>query len=73
MPGEAAEIGAEIGQRGDPHGEEFAVLVECELRLGEMVACLVIGQKDLVALGGPFDWAAKLAREPKHERLLGIE
>jgi hypothetical protein len=38
-----------------------------------MVACLVIGQKDLAALGGPFDRAAELARKPEHERLLGIE
>ena len=41
--GEAAEIGAEIGERGDAHGEEFAVLIESELRLGEMVARLIVG------------------------------
>jgi hypothetical protein len=70
---EAAEIGTEIGERGDPHGEEFAVLIESELRLGEMVTRLVVGQKDLVALGGPFDRATELACEPEHERLLGIE
>ena len=39
-----------------------------------VAARLVIGQKDLVALGGPFDWAAKKScPRAKHERLLGIE
>jgi hypothetical protein len=38
-----------------------------------MVTRLVVGQKDLAALGGPFDRTAKLAREPENERLLGIE
>jgi hypothetical protein len=71
--GEAAEIGAEIGQRGDPHGKEFAVLIESKLGFSEMVARLVVGQKDLAAFGGPFDGATELTREPEHERLLGVE
>jgi CO/xanthine dehydrogenase Mo-binding subunit len=71
--GEAAEVGTEIGQRGDPHAEEFAVLVESELGLGDMVARLIVGQEDLAALGGPFDRATEFARKPEHKRLLGIE
>ena len=57
----------------DAHGKEFAVLIERKLRFREMVARLVVGQKDLAALGCPFDRTTKLARKPKHERLLSIE
>ena len=70
---EAAEIGPEIGQRGDTHGEELAVRVEGELRLGEVVARLVVGEEDLAAVGRPLDGTAKPGGEPQNQRLLVIE
>ena len=38
-----------------------------------MVARLIVGQKDLAALGGPFDRATELARKAEHNGLLSIE
>ena len=70
---EAAEIGPEIGQRRDSHGQELAVLVQGELRLGEVVARLIVGEEDLAAIGRPLDGTAQPRGEPQNQRLLVVE
>src|SRR3546814_10730651 len=43
--GEGREVGAEIGCRADPEAQEFAVLVQRQLHMAEMVAAMGVGEE----------------------------
>src|SRR6516225_12331043 len=48
------------------------IMVECQLRLADMVAVVVVRQPALAALGDPFDRPANLARGPQYQSIFGI-
>ena len=56
--GEGREIGAEIGDGADPKAEDLAVLVECHLGMGDVVAAVRVGQEGLGAIRRPLHRAA---------------
>ena len=58
---------ADIADVGRAHGEEFSVLAQRELHLGDEVAALVVGEEGLRARGGVFHRPADLLRRPQHQ------
>ena len=66
------DVGADIGQRLDPEAEEFAVLVERQLGVADIVAGVLVGLDRLAALAGPFDRPAQFLRRQQHQPVLGI-
>ena len=67
------EIGAEIGDGMGAQGEDLAVIVECELRAGDVIAAMGVGEERLGAVGGPFHRTPDLLGSPDADRLLGID
>src|SRR3546814_21003975 len=70
--GEGREVGAEIGCRADPEAQEFAVLVQRQLHMAEMVAAMGVGEEGFAALRRPFDRAPNLLGVPAADGFLGI-
>src|SRR3546814_508023 len=70
--GEGREVGAEIGCRADPEAQEFAVLVQRQLHMAEMVAAMGVGEEGFAALRRPFDRAPNLLGGPDTDGFLGI-
>jgi hypothetical protein len=66
------DVSADIGQRLDPEPEEFAVLVERQLGVTDIVAGVLVSLDRLTALAGPFDRPAQLLRSEQHQPMLGI-
>ena len=56
--------GAEIAETADAHAEEFAVFVERQRGVDDIVARVVVADMGLVARLGPFHRPADLARRP---------
>src|ERR1700747_148478 len=48
------------------------VAIECQLRLADMIAVMVVRQHALAALGDPFDRPPDLPRSPQGQRIFGI-
>ena len=67
------EIGAEIAEARDAHGEEAAVLVERERRLERMAAAVVVGHEALGALVGPPHRPAERLRGMEERDIFGID
>ena len=65
-------IGADIDPGAHPHGQEIAVPVERERRLGDVVAALVIADQPFRSLAGPFHRPPGLARCPEHQDLFRV-
>ena len=59
--------GAEIAEAADAHAEEFAVLIERQRRVDDVVAGVVVADMRLVAGAGPFHRPADAARRPQHQ------
>jgi hypothetical protein len=53
--------------------QEMPLAVERKLGMGEMVACLVVGDKALRPRGGPAHRTAQAARRPGDQPLLGVD
>ena len=71
--GEGREVGAHVGDGLDPEAEELAVLVECELGMGGVVAPMGVGDEGLGAVGGPFDGTPDPLRGPDDYGFLGVD
>src|SRR6185436_9299298 len=69
--GEGREIRAEVGIGAHAHRKKLAVLVERELRDGDVVAPVGVGQKGLAAVGGPLHRPVELLRRPGDHHVLG--
>ena len=65
-------VGAEIGKAGDPEGEELALRVERERRLGPHVARRMVRQEHLAAARDPFHRPAGAPRCPQNQGVLDI-
>ena len=70
---EGREIGAERRRGLHMQREETAIIVERELGVGEMIACLVVGEEAFGAGGDEAHGAPEPARRPGDEPLLGID
>ena len=66
------KISAEIGVCGHPQGEELAVVIAGDLRLGDVVTALNIGHEAFAAVRRPAHRALNLLRGPDREGLLGM-
>ncbi len=66
-------MGAEIAEVRAAHGQEFALVVERELRFDDEIARLIVAQERLVALDDPFHRAAEFARRPGDSCEFGID
>ena len=64
---------AKIAGHEDIDGEKVAVRVEREAPFGNDIASLIVGQKRLRPVAGPFDRAADLTGRPGHHHLFGID
>ena len=64
---EGCGISAEIAEIGGPQCNEVALRIERELGLDIEIAGLVVAEKRLLPLAGPFDWTAEPARRPGDE------
>ena len=69
---ELGQVGAEIAQDVDPHGEEAAVLVQRHLGGGEIVAALRVAQEMLGAVGHPLDRRAGRLGGQQKQRIFAI-
>ena len=65
--------GAEIAEAADAHAEEFAVLVERQRRVDDVVAGVVVADVGFVAGAGPFHRPADAPRRPQHQDDLRID
>jgi hypothetical protein len=65
-------IGADIADIVGAHREEFSVLAQRELDLGDEIAPLIVGQESLRPGGGEFHRHADFLRRPEHEPKLDI-
>ena len=66
------DVGADIGERLRPEAEKASVGVERQLRLGDIVARVLVGGDGLAALARPLDGPADLLGGPEHEAVLGV-
>src|SRR5215472_10679601 len=66
-------VGDDIGGIAAAHGEEITVAVESDLGLYREIARLVVADKRLAALAGPFDRPADAPRCPGDERKFRVE
>jgi hypothetical protein len=66
------EIGADIADEPRAQAEEFMILIERQLGLGDDVAAMLVGEQHLAALAAPFDRAAELARRHQGQAMLDI-
>ena len=64
---------AEIAQVRAAHCEEVPILIESELGLDGEIAALIIAEKRLASLAGPFHRPADPARGPGEEGIFGIK
>jgi hypothetical protein len=58
------QIGADVRDVAGAECQEMPVAVECQLRLADMVAVVVVREHALAVLGDPFDRPPDLARSP---------
>lgn len=65
-------IGAAIDQRAHSHGQEAAVGVEREFRLGHVVAAVIVADEAFAVLTHPLDGPRQQAGGPQHKQILGI-
>ena len=71
--GEHRDIGAVVGLGLHAQADETATGVEREIRRGDEVAGLAVGQREFGALAGPAQAAAELARRPRDQRRFGVD
>ena len=69
---EGRDIGAKVGDGVDPECEEVSLAIERELRVGLMIARLIVGNEALAARRDPFDRPPQFSRGPGNDGLLGI-
>src|SRR5207253_4636817 len=60
------------GQRLNPKAEEFAVLVERQLGVADIVASVLVGLNGFTAFTRPFDRPAQFLRREQYQPMLGI-
>jgi hypothetical protein len=70
---ECRDIGADICQGRHAQPEKFAVPVERQFAMGDMVAALRVGLEGLAAIGDPFHRPLQFARCPGHQSFLSID
>jgi hypothetical protein len=70
---ERRQISAQIRGRVHAQREEFAILVERQLRMRHVIAAVRVGEKGFAPLGRPLDRPAHAFRRPYHRRLFGVQ
>jgi hypothetical protein len=65
-------IGADRGDVVDLEGSDGAVLVDADLRLDAMIACVNVGDETLDAVGDEFHRAPEKFRQRHRRHLIGI-
>ena len=70
---EGRRIGAEIGDRMDPHRENLSARVERQFGVRDVVATVRVGKEGLRPLRRPFDWPVDFLGRPNADRFFIVD